>query len=100
MQANAARLAYRYCRHQLRSPSAREDGDFSLPEPLNGASLAPKLTESGECRLRQSVSPMMEQACIGCWLSRFTAPRCILCWHLDVGSLFTLPPGMPPLRVH
>ncbi len=51
MQANAARLAYRYCRHQLRSPSAREEGDFSLPEALNGALLAPKLTESGECRL-------------------------------------------------
>ena len=51
MQANAARLAYRYCRHQLRSPSAREEGDVSLPEPLNGAILAPKLTESGECRL-------------------------------------------------
>ena len=41
MQANAARLAYRYCRHQLRSPSAREEGDVSLPEPLNGAILAP-----------------------------------------------------------
>src|SRR5436309_4909832 len=27
-----------------------EEGDFSLPEPVNGAILAPKLTESGECR--------------------------------------------------
>src|SRR5260221_9686270 len=54
MQANAARLAYRYCRHQLRSPSAREEGDFSLPEALNGALLAPKLTESGECRLNEA----------------------------------------------
>src|SRR5260221_5876844 len=54
MQANAARLAYRYCRHQLRSPSAREEGDFALPEALNGALLAPKLTESGECRLKGS----------------------------------------------
>jgi len=38
--------------HRLRSPSAREQGDFPLPEPVNGAILAPKLTESGECRMK------------------------------------------------
>jgi hypothetical protein len=31
---------------------AREEGDFWLPEPVNGAILASKLTESGECRVR------------------------------------------------
>jgi len=51
-QANAARLAFR--RRQLLASiaSAREEGDFRLPEPVNGAMLAPKSIESGECRLR------------------------------------------------
>jgi len=41
MQANAARLAFAAVSHRLRSPPAREEGDFSLPEPVNDAILAP-----------------------------------------------------------
>ncbi len=52
MQANAARLAFGRRCYRLRSPSARQEGDFSLPEPVNGVIMAPKLTESGECRIR------------------------------------------------
>ncbi len=51
MQANAARLAFGRRCYRLRSPSARQEGDFSLPEPVNGVIMAPKLTESGECRI-------------------------------------------------
>jgi hypothetical protein len=36
--------------------SAREEGDFPLPEPVNGAMLAPKPTESGECRLKEKIA--------------------------------------------
>jgi hypothetical protein len=47
------RGAFGVCRRQPSASftSAREEGDFSLPEPVNDAILAPKLTESGECRL-------------------------------------------------
>jgi hypothetical protein len=49
------RGAFGVCRRQPSASftSAREEGDFSLPEPVNDAILAPKLTESGECRLKR-----------------------------------------------
>src|SRR5271155_2787408 len=42
MQANAARWRLATVSHRLRSPSAREEGDFSLPGPVKDAILASK----------------------------------------------------------
>jgi hypothetical protein len=50
-QANAARLAFHRRQLSASITSAREEGDFPLPKLVNGAILAPKSTESGECRL-------------------------------------------------
>ena len=57
-QANAARLAFRCCQPSASITSAREEGDFPLPEPVNGAILDPKLTESGECRVKSPPRPI------------------------------------------
>jgi hypothetical protein len=55
MPANEVHLAFGCSQPPVRSPSARGQREFSLPERVNGAILSPRRTESGECRFNLGV---------------------------------------------